>query len=101
MVCKELVNLVMAGCGNRMIPGRYHLIPVRYQDLIHRKHHPPRGKNRMIPDRISFVKPNDTRHDTDEDHDTSQVSHDPPKVSPMKPGETGHDTKEDHDTSQV
>uniref|UniRef100_A0A0E0A6E0 Uncharacterized protein n=1 Tax=Oryza glumipatula TaxID=40148 RepID=A0A0E0A6E0_9ORYZ len=86
---------------NHMIPGRYHLIPVRYQDLKHHKHHPPRGKNRMIPDRISFVKPDDTRHDTYEDHDTSQVSHDPPKVSPMKPGETGHDTKEDHDTSQI
>nr|AAX96048.1 hypothetical protein LOC_Os11g09050 [Oryza sativa Japonica Group]ABA91877.1 hypothetical protein LOC_Os11g09050 [Oryza sativa Japonica Group] len=74
--------------GSIRVAGRYHLIPLkyhlicgriawipgRYQDLIHRKHHPQRGKNRMIPDRISFVKPDDTRHDTDEDHDTSQVS---------------------------
>nr|AAL84305.1 hypothetical protein [Oryza sativa Japonica Group] len=34
-------------------------------------------------------------HDTNEDHDTSQVSHDPSKVSLMKPGETEHDTKGD------
>ena len=45
------------------------------------------------------MKPDDSRHDTDEDHDTSQVSHDPPKVSLMKPGETEHDTKGDHDAS--
>ncbi len=53
------------------------------------------------PPRLSSVKPDDSRHDTDEDHDTFQVSHDPPKVSLMKPGETEHDTKGDHDTSQV
>uniref|UniRef100_A0A0E0QXP2 Uncharacterized protein n=1 Tax=Oryza rufipogon TaxID=4529 RepID=A0A0E0QXP2_ORYRU len=45
-----------------LIPLKYHLlrgiiawIPGRYQDLIHRKHHPPRGKNRMIPDRYHPV----------------------------------------------
>uniref|UniRef100_A0A0D9ZTA1 Uncharacterized protein n=1 Tax=Oryza glumipatula TaxID=40148 RepID=A0A0D9ZTA1_9ORYZ len=75
--CKELVDLVMVGYGNRMIPDRYqdlihrkhhppcgknrmipdsyHPIPARYQDLIHRKHHPPRGKNRLIPDRHHLI----------------------------------------------
>uniref|UniRef100_A0A0E0IDW7 Uncharacterized protein n=1 Tax=Oryza nivara TaxID=4536 RepID=A0A0E0IDW7_ORYNI len=128
---KNLLTWLWLAVEYHLIPLKYHLIcgriawiPGRYQDLIHRKHHPQCGKNRMIPDRyhpiprkyhlicgrnarscdpprISFVKPDDTRHDTNEDHDTSQVSHDPPKVSPMKPGETGHDTKEDHDTSQI
>uniref|UniRef100_A0A0E0BGL9 Uncharacterized protein n=1 Tax=Oryza glumipatula TaxID=40148 RepID=A0A0E0BGL9_9ORYZ len=42
--CKELVDLVM----NRMISDRY-------QDLIHCKHHPPRGKNRMVPDRYHLI----------------------------------------------
>uniref|UniRef100_A0A0E0PBQ6 Uncharacterized protein n=1 Tax=Oryza rufipogon TaxID=4529 RepID=A0A0E0PBQ6_ORYRU len=79
MGCKELVDLVMVGCGvwyhsisaryqdlihrkhhppcgkNRMIPVRYHPISARYQDLIHRKHHPPRGKNRMILDRYHLI----------------------------------------------
>nr|BAC55755.1 hypothetical protein [Oryza sativa Japonica Group] len=39
---------------------------------------------------VSSVKPDDSRHDTDEDHDTFQVSHDPPKVSLMKPGDSYH-----------
>uniref|UniRef100_A0A0E0R594 Uncharacterized protein n=1 Tax=Oryza rufipogon TaxID=4529 RepID=A0A0E0R594_ORYRU len=87
-----------------LICGRIAWIPGRYQDLIHRKHHSQRGKNRMIPDRyhpiprkyhlicgrnarscdpprISFVKPDDTRHDTNEDHDTSQISDDSYHVS--------------------
>uniref|UniRef100_A0A0D3H5N8 Uncharacterized protein n=1 Tax=Oryza barthii TaxID=65489 RepID=A0A0D3H5N8_9ORYZ len=40
---------------NRMIPNRYLPIPAMYQDLIHRKHHPPRGKNRMISDRYHLI----------------------------------------------
>uniref|UniRef100_A0A0D9YWH2 Uncharacterized protein n=1 Tax=Oryza glumipatula TaxID=40148 RepID=A0A0D9YWH2_9ORYZ len=31
--------------GNHMIPNRYHPIPARYQNLIHRKHHPPYGQS--------------------------------------------------------
>uniref|UniRef100_A0A0E0PCB6 Uncharacterized protein n=1 Tax=Oryza rufipogon TaxID=4529 RepID=A0A0E0PCB6_ORYRU len=33
----------------------YHLIPVRYQDLIPRKYHPLRGKNRMILDKYHLI----------------------------------------------
>uniref|UniRef100_A0A0D9Z911 Uncharacterized protein n=1 Tax=Oryza glumipatula TaxID=40148 RepID=A0A0D9Z911_9ORYZ len=50
------------GCGrrrralqNRMIPDRYHPIPVKYQDLIPRKYHPLCGKNRMILDRYHLI----------------------------------------------